>query len=75
MPCRSRSRRSSQTSSPGSSIWARWRRSRGDIGKNDVEALTHELRLLAARLEGLSEKERGEVVEAVAEAAEDDSEA
>lgn len=47
-----------------------WKRSRsGGEGKPDIEALKRELRLELGRElpEGVSEKERGEVVEAIAE--------
>lgn len=47
-----------------------WKHKNGGGGKDEIEALKRELRLMAAKLEGVGEKVRGEVVEAVAEEAE-----
>ncbi len=44
-----------------------WKHKNGGGGKDEIEALKRELRLMAAKLEGVSEKARDEVIEAVAE--------
>ena len=44
-----------------------WRKSKGGAGKPDVEVLKLELRLELGRPEGISEKTRDDVIDAVAE--------
>ncbi len=47
-----------------------WKHKNGGGGKDEIEALKRELRLMAAKLEGVGDEVRGEVVEAVAQEAE-----
>jgi hypothetical protein len=52
-----------------------WRKSRGSSGgKDEIEALKRELRLMAAKLDGVSEKDRDAVIEAVAKETGDEGE-